>query len=53
MLRCYTVAFAAIGGLPREILGDRMKTAVMGEAPRPESLNIIQEAAKRAAHSIQ
>jgi transposase len=31
MLRCHTAAFAAIGGAPREILYDRMKTAVIGE----------------------
>ena len=32
VLRCHIAAFAAIGGVPREILYDRMKTAVIGEA---------------------
>ncbi len=31
VLRCHVAAFAAIGGTPREILYDRMKTAVIGE----------------------
>jgi transposase len=31
VLRCHMAAFAAIGGLPGEILYDRMKTAVIGE----------------------
>jgi transposase len=31
VLRCHLAAFAAIGGAPREILYDRMKTAVIGE----------------------
>ena len=31
VLRCHMAAFAAIGGTPREILYDRMKTAVIGE----------------------
>lgn len=31
VLRCHAVAFDAIGGVPREILYDRMKTAVVGE----------------------
>jgi transposase len=33
VLRCHMEAFAAIGGVPREILYDRMKTAVTGEDP--------------------
>src|SRR5690349_15667925 len=33
ILRCHTAAFAAIGGVPGEILYDRMKTAVIGEDP--------------------
>jgi len=32
VLRCHMAAFAAIGGIPNEILYDRMKTAVIGEA---------------------
>ena len=32
VLRCHMEAFAAIGGVPNEILYDRMKTAVIGEA---------------------
>ncbi|MEX6506842.1 IS21 family transposase, partial [Jiella sp. M17.18] len=32
VLRCHTAAFEALGGAPREILYDRMKTAVIGEA---------------------
>ena len=31
VLRCHIAAFEAIGGAPREILYDRMKTAVIGE----------------------
>jgi transposase len=31
LLRCHMAAFAAIGGVPIEILYDRMKTAVIGE----------------------
>ena len=31
VLRCHMAAFAAIGGVPGEILYDRMKTAVIGE----------------------
>jgi transposase len=31
VLRCHMAAFAAIGGVPHEILYDRMKTAVVGE----------------------
>ena len=32
VLRCHMAAFAAIGGVPHEVLYDRMKTAVIGEA---------------------
>jgi transposase len=31
VLRCHMAAFAAIGGVPQEILYDRMKTAVIGK----------------------
>jgi hypothetical protein len=31
VLRCHLAAFAVLGGVPREILYDRMKTAVLGE----------------------
>ena len=31
VVRCHLAAFAALGGVPREILYDRMKTAVLGE----------------------
>jgi len=31
VLRCHVAAFEAIGGVPREILYDRMNTAVIGE----------------------
>lgn len=31
VLRCHITAFAALGGVPEEILYDRMKTAVIGE----------------------
>jgi transposase len=33
VLRCHIAALKAIGGIPREILYDRMKTAVIGEDP--------------------
>ena len=32
VLRCHVAAFEAIGGVPREILYDRMKTAAIGES---------------------
>jgi transposase len=31
VLRCHMAAFGSLGGVPREILYDRMKTAVIGE----------------------
>jgi transposase len=31
VLRCHVAAFEALGGVPREILYDRMKTVVLGE----------------------
>jgi len=31
VLRCHLAAFAALGGVPRTVLYDRMKTAVIGE----------------------
>ncbi len=31
MLRCHVAAFEALGGAPRELLYDRMKTAVTSE----------------------
>jgi hypothetical protein len=34
VLRCHVAAFEAFGGAPREILYDRMKTAVTGEGER-------------------
>ena len=34
VLRCHVAAFEAIGGAPREILYDRMKTAVIGRGCR-------------------
>ena len=34
VLRCHIAAFEAMGGVPAEILYDRMKTAVVGEDPR-------------------
>ena len=33
VLRCHIAALEALGGVPREILYDRMKTAVIGEDP--------------------
>ena len=33
VLRCHMAAFESIGGAPKEILYDRMKTAVLGEDP--------------------
>ena len=37
VLRCHIDAFAALGGIPEEILYDRMKTVVLGndESARP------------------
>jgi transposase len=31
VLRCHVAAFEALGGAPRELLYDRMRTAVLGE----------------------
>jgi transposase len=31
VLRCHVAAFEALGGVPGEILYDRMKTAVLGD----------------------
>jgi hypothetical protein len=42
VLRCHVAAFEALGGAPREILYDRMKTAVTGEG---ETGGIIYTAA--------
>lgn len=42
VLRCHVAAFEALGGAPREILYDRMKTAVTGEG---ETGGIIYNAA--------
>jgi transposase len=33
VLRCHIAALEATGGVPREILYDRMRTAVIGEDP--------------------
>ena len=41
VLRCHIEAFERIGGVPKEILYDRMKTAVLGEA---EERHIIYNA---------
>lgn len=38
VLACHRAAFEAIGGVPREIRYDRMKTAVLGEDERMNSL---------------
>ena len=35
VLRCHVAAFEAFGGVPEQILYDRMKTAVLGEAEDP------------------
>lgn len=36
VLRCHVAAFEALGGAPREILYDRMKTAVIGQGAEGE-----------------
>ncbi|WPZ35871.1 MULTISPECIES: IS21 family transposase [Thalassobaculum] len=41
VLRCHVAAFDAIGGVPRELLYDRMKTAVIGEAADGEPRGIV------------
>ena len=38
VLRCHVAAFEALGGVPEQILYDRMKTAVMGERTRRRRL---------------
>jgi len=40
VLRCHVAAFEAIGGVPREILYDRMKTAVIGEGETVLSITV-------------
>jgi transposase len=47
VLRCHMAAFAAIGGIPNEILCDRMKTAVIGEAG---ASSIIAHSSTSPAH---
>lgn len=41
LMRCHIEAFEHLGGVPREILYDRMKTAVLGE---PERRHIVYNA---------
>ncbi|WP_310116758.1 IS21 family transposase [Azospirillum sp. BE72] len=36
VLRCHVAAFEAFGGVPEQILYDRMKTAVLGEVEDPD-----------------
>ena len=36
VLRCHIAAFEAFGGVPEQILYDRMKTAVLGEVEDPD-----------------
>ena len=43
VLRCHMAAFEHLGGVPAEILYDRMKTAVLGEAPE-EPQHIVYNA---------
>lgn len=43
VLRCHLAAFEQLGGVPTEILYDRMKTAVLGEA-REEPQHIVYNA---------
>lgn len=38
VLRCHVAAFEAFGGAPRELLYDRMKTAVIGEGQRDNGI---------------
>jgi transposase len=43
VLRCHMAAFEHLGGVPAEILYDRMRTAVLGEAPE-EPQHIVYNA---------
>lgn len=49
VLRCHRAAFAALGGVPRTILYDRMKTVVTGE---PEPGHIVYIATWSTSPSI-
>ena len=44
VLRCHIAAFEALGGVPAEILYDRMKTAVLGEVEDPDRRRIVYNA---------
>ena len=51
VLRCHAAAFAALGGVPAEILYDRMKTAVIpATTPRPATSSTIATLLDFAAH---
>ena len=49
VLRCHVAAFEALGGVPEQILYDRMKTAVLGESRRPRHRLQRQAAGPRRA----
>jgi transposase len=49
VLRCHIAAFAALGGVPRSILYDRMKTVVTGE-PEPGHIVYNRHLIDFAAH---
>jgi transposase len=50
VLRCHMEAFEHFGGVPREILYDRMRTAVLGEAVDTRSIVYNDKLLKCAAH---
>jgi transposase len=50
VLRCHMEAFEHFGGVPREILYDRMKTAVLGEAADTRQIVYNEKLLKCGAH---
>jgi hypothetical protein len=50
VLRCHMEAFEHFGGVPREILYDRMKTAVLGEAVGGQPIIYNDKLLKCSAH---
>ena len=50
LLRCHIAAFEALGGVPEQILYDRMRTAVLGEADDDRGVVYNEKLLTLAAH---
>jgi len=53
VLRCHMLAFEHFGGTPHEILYDRMKTAVLGEADDDQALSTTPSSSAWRALRLQ